>query len=408
MPRKIQAKRDRGTYRHRGKDKDGQDIWQIRVRLGYDPATKKYKQVAKAFHGPEREVKRELTKMLRELDTGNFVDPSKETVGDFLVRWLRDYAAHNVRPKTFELYEMLVRKHITPAIGAYLLQQLQPVHIQELYSQKLAAGLSSQTVRHFHTVLREAMGHALKWGLLGRNVAEAVSPPRVQRKNVSAWSMEEAARFLEATEKSRYHALFLLAIYGGLRRGELLGLKWEDVDFDAKLLFIKRQVVLVGGRVAVQEPKTAQSKRGLVLDDDLAAALKKHKVAQAKERLQAGPLWQDGGWIFPNGIGKPLEPQNLINRHFKPLAEKAGVPPIRFHDLRHTCATSLLQIGVSAKEVAEQLGHSTTRMTLDTYSHVLASMKREAARRMGEAMRAARDKVKQEGENSPQNSPQNL
>ncbi|MDA8144686.1 MAG: site-specific integrase, partial [Thermaerobacter sp.] len=250
------ARRARGSIRPQG-----EHTWRVEVRRGRDPVTGKLLRTSVTVEGSRRDAERELTRILRELDTGAFVDPARETFGEFLERWLRDYAAHNVRSKTLELYGILVRRHVAPALGSLPLPKVAPAKIQEFYSRKLEEGLSAQTVRHMHTVIRESLGHAVKWGLLARNPAEAVMPPRVRRRELTVWSLPEARRFLAAAESSPHYPVFLLAIFCGLRRGEVLGLKWSDIDWDAGLLMVRRQLALVGGRPTVQELKTAKSRR---------------------------------------------------------------------------------------------------------------------------------------------------
>ena len=266
------------------------------------------------------------------------------------------------------------------------MDRLTPAQIQAFYSAKLKT-LSSQTVRHFHTVLREALRHAVMWEMLRRNPADRVSPPRIVReKEAISLTGEQVSAFLDAAKGDRFYAAFVLAIYLGLRRGELLGLQWDDLDFEAGTLKVRRQVAMVGGRVVVQEPKTPGSRRVLVLDAGLLKVLAQWKSDQtewARSLAAPGKPVPRVRWLFPALTGGPMSPQNFVRRHFLPLAAKAGLPEgIRLHDLRHTFATLAALGGVPMHVTARQLGHSTTRMTAEVYSHVLPEMQREVVRRV--------------------------
>lgn len=225
----------KGHLVHRGKDPK---TWSLVIELGRDPQTGKRRQKWISFKGTKREAQAALTDLLKELNEGTFVEPSKETVGQYLDRWLRDYAKPSLRQTTYESYESVIRVHVTPAIGHIPLAKLKPVHLQQLYAARLAdgradgrpGGLSATTVRYIHAVIKEALKHAVKWGLLARNVADAVDPPRISRREQQAWSPEEAQRFLAAVREDRLYPLYLMAITTGMRRGELLGLRWQDVD----------------------------------------------------------------------------------------------------------------------------------------------------------------------------------
>jgi len=226
------------------------------------------------------------------------------------------------------------------------------------------------------------LGHAVKWGLLAVNPAEKVVPPKVRRGEVRTWSAEEVRRFLEAAREDRHFALFLTAVYTGMRRGELFGLKWADIDLEARRLAVRRSVVVSKGRLLVQEPKTASAVRVLAIPAVVADALQEHRARQDDEKAFLGDEYRDEGWVFANLRGGPLDPANVTQRHFRAVVRKAGVTPVRFHDLRHTHATLLLRQGENPKVVAERLGHTTIAMTLNTYSHVLPDLQERAVERL--------------------------
>jgi integrase len=334
----------------------------------------------KTLYGKTRgEVSEKLTKAMADRDGGLVFDADNQKLGDYLDRWLNDSVRGSVRPVTFEGYARLVRVHMVPALGRVKLRALSPAHLQSFYRAKLDAGLSPRTVQYLHVVLHRALKQALRWGLVPRNVSEAVDPPRVRRKEIKPLSPAQARTLLETARGDRLEALYVLAVHCGLRQGELLGLKWEDVDLDRGTLQVRR--TLSGG--AFTTPKTAKSRRSVRLTDSALEALRKHLERQLGEIDSAGPLWQENGLMFATTRGTPLNRHNLGSRSFKPLLERAGLPrSTRFHDLRHTCATLLLIKGVHPKIVQELLGHSNVGITLDTYSHVLPGMGDGAANAM--------------------------
>lgn len=372
--------------------KDGR--WCAAVTVGRDAKGRLKRRYL--YGATRREVQQALTKLLGERQRGALVDPSRETVEAFLERWLRDYAAHNVRPATYQCYRYSA-KRIVRILGQVRLSALRPAMIQEFYSQELAE-VSSQTVRHSHTVLHEALGHAVRWGLLMANPVDAVAAPRVQRGPVTAWTAEQAARFLEAAKEDRFHVAYVLSMYLGLGRGEVLGLKWSDLDLERGAMAVRRQVCMVGGKVSVEPTKTKGRQRPLELDAELVAALKKHRAAQNEERLRLGAAWQDEDWVFPSQQGGPMDPQRFYRLHFKAAVERAGLTlpgRLGYHAaMRHTFASLSLQAGVPVNTVSAGLGHTTSRMTLDTYSHLMPGMQREATRRIREALAGADRKPK--------------
>ena len=282
-----------------------------------------------------------------------------------------------------------MRQHIVPALGRLKLKNLSPAHVQGFYRSKLDAGLKPSTVRYIHAVLHRALKQAVRWGLVPRNVTEAVNIPRLVREEVNALSPEEARRFLAAAQRDRLKALYVLAIHCGPRRGELLGLRWSDVDLDAGTLRINRQLQRMRDRsgLVFSEPKNQKARRTIRLTNASLEALKRHRKRQAEEKLRMGTLYQDQDLIFATTVGTPLEPSNIDTRSFKPLLAKAGLRSIRFHDLRHTCATLMLSQGVNPKIAQERLGHSTIAQTMDTYSHVLPGMQDHAATALETALK---------------------
>jgi integrase len=341
----------------------------------------------KALYGKTRaEVAEKLTKAMADRNGGLTFDAKNQTVGEYLTRWLRDSVKGSVKSITFENHERLVRVHITPALGRVKLKALSPAHLQAFYRDHLDAGLSPRTVRYLHALLHRSLKQALRWNLVPHNVAKAVDPPKVPRKDMRVLSPEQARAILEAARGDRLEALYVLAVHCGLRQGELLALRWEDVDLEAETLRVSRTLSRTKGGPTFTAPKTAKSRRTVRLTSKAVEALKRHSERQAEEIVRMDTLYRDQGLVFASEVGTPMNRHNLNYRSFKPLLERAGLPNMRFHDLRHTCATLLLSRGVHPKFVQKLLGHATIAITLDTYSHVLPGMGDQTAAAMEDAL----------------------
>lgn len=354
--------------------------WCAQVTVGYDPATGNPKR--RTVYGRTRlEVAEKLARLLAEKQQGLLGNPTKETLEQYLHRWLETVQRPRARPNTLAQYETLIRRHIVPTLGRLRVDRVTPAHLQQLYSDKLAAALSPSTVRTIHAILHKALGQAVKWGLLPRNPADAVERPRVPRHEFTPLTPAQVQAFLQEARGDRLYALYVLAVTTGMRLGELLGLTWPDVDLDAGEVRVRRQLVWVRNvEPTLAEPKTDAGRRTISLPPLAVEALHEHRRRQLEERLLAGPAWQDR-WhlVFTTPLGTPINPSNLRNRSFRPLLEKAGLPRVRFHDLRHSVASFLLAAGTNVKAVQELLGHITSRVTLDTYAHTLPGMRQQVA-----------------------------
>lgn len=357
----------------------GEGTWLVRVYRGRaDNGTRRY--LNRTVHGTKKQAQRLLTKLLREHDTGELVEPTRETVGKYLDRWLRDAAKPRVQPRTLHDYRGLVRRYIRPALGDLRLHQLTPMQIQALYAEMQERGLSPRTVRYAHAVLRSALGQAVKWRLLPNNPATAVELPKRERREMKALDPKQAGRFLEAAKEDRFAALWSLLVTTGLRPGEAFALRWKDLDGD-RVRVSRALVKRAGLETTFAAPKTDRSRRSVTLPASTVAALRTHRAKQAEEKL-AATEYTDLDLIFATQTGGPLSLPNLTRRHFKPLLEAAGLPPMRLYDLRHTAATLLLAAGEHPKIVSERLGHATITLTLDTYSHVLPDMQAASAEKL--------------------------
>jgi integrase len=331
----------------------------------------------------QQEAIKAVRKANQDKDQGLLLPGEDQTLGTFLTTWLQDTVKNKVRPRTYERYRELIELHVVPMLGKIQLQKVSPQHLQKLYNQKLEEGYAPQTVKHIHRVLHRALGDAMRWQLIVRNVCDAVDPPRVPKKEMQALTGEQAQQFLEAAAGDPLEALYVLALTTGMRQGELLGLKWADVDLALGTVQVRRTITrLTKKGFTVSEPKTAKSRRKIHLTRLAIEALKRHRIRQNEAKLAAGSAWDEQGWVFCNTIGKPIEVGNMIRRSFRLILTKAGLPIIRFHDLRHSAASLLLSLGVHAKIVQELLGHSQISLTLDTYSHVLPSLQEDAVNRL--------------------------
>ena len=309
---------------------------------------------------------------------GALIASPDQTLGDFLRDWLHHAARQTLRERSFDRYNDMIELHILPLLGKVKLQKLTPQHLQRFYSQK-SEQLAPATVRVIHAVLHRALSDALRWELVSRNVCDVVKAPRVPKKEMHALTFEQARHLLKTAQGDPLEALYVLALTTGMRQGELLGLKWEDVDMQHGKVTIKRALSRFRHQgLKVTEPKTEKSRRTIPLIPLALEALRQHRVRQQERRRAAGPRWKDQGWIFCNTQGGPLYADHVVEHSFRPLLERAGLPRIRFHDLRHSTASLLLALDVHPKFVQELLGHSTISMTLDTYSHVLPSMLEDA------------------------------
>lgn len=365
------------------KRKDG--IWVAQATVGVDPATGKTKR--KSFYGKTRkEAVDKMQKVLQAVNSGGYVEPSTVTLGEWMDRWLTEYKKPVLAPSTYESYHTLTRVHIKPALGSVPLAKLQANMLQGFYNEKLESGrhdgkggLSSRAVRYLHTIVRQALQQAVKENLITRNVADATSPPSVKNKQMRPLAETELLTFLDTAKDDRLFAAYLLAATTGLRRGEILGLCWDSVDLDGSSVTVRRQMVAFKGRPKLEETtKSKSGRRSVALTDDAVRELKAHRKRQAQEKLLLGEAYQDSGLVFCKEDGTPLDP-NEFTRRFQRLLEKAGLPKVRLHDMRHTHASLLLARGVHPKVVQERLGHSSITMTLDLYSHLAPGLQEAAA-----------------------------
>jgi len=334
----------------------------------------------KSYFGKSRTaVAAKLTAALKGLGDGLPIVGERLTVGQYLTEWL-EVVRPSLRPESYRRYADLCRIHIIPEVGRTPLARLTPAQLQRLYASRLEVGLSGTSVQLLHGVLHKALRQAMRWGLVARNVADLVSPPRRSTPEMRVLTPEEANHLLEAATGERLEGLYVLAVTCGLRLGELQALRWACLDLDrGRLRITATYQGTIDGKPIFAEPKTARSRREVHLSALAVAALRRHRRAQLEERMRAANLWEDHDLVFSTSTGRPLDGNNFRARAFGRLLVKAGLAPMRFHSLRHTAATLLLAEGLNVKVVSEMLGHADITTTLRTYSHVLPGMGQAAA-----------------------------
>lgn len=339
--------------------------WRGAVTLGHDEHGK---QIRRSYTGKtQSEVKAKLQAALREHHEGTLVQRTPTTVAEFMQEWLR-HKERTVRQKTHLEYRQVVKLHITSHIGGVKLMKVTPLTIEQLLSHLSEQGASPQLLKRVYELLRQAFYQAVNWGLLGSNPAQKVKPPRVEARTLTVWSGNDARTFLEAIRTHRLYPMFYLALTTGMRRGELLGLHWEDVDLEGQELLVRYSLVQCGHEVHLNAPKTRTSFRRITLSPDTVSVLREYRKNQAADQKL----------VFPSTHGTYMLPSNVV-KIFGKLIQQAGVPRIRLHDLRHTSASLLIASKVPVKVVSERLGHTDASLTLKVYTHVYEEQRREAA-----------------------------
>jgi integrase len=381
--------------------KRSKDSWTVILNLGRDPTTGKRRQQWVTVQGGKRVAEKKLAELLHQLDTGDYIKPDKVTLGSFLARWLQDYAWPNLSAETAQAYEIMARSHLIPALGNIQLQQLTPARLQAYYTEKLTSGrrdgnggLSPRTVRHHHRLLHVALGSAVKLQLVQRNVADSVDAPKFRPKEMQTFDEEGMLSFLESVRDTEYHSVFYTALFTGMRRSELLALRWSDVDLDFGVISINRSLHHLADKSFVfQPPKTVKSRRQVPLSPSTSIVLRKHRDDQRSERLLMGHPATENDLVFCHVDRSPLLPHS-VSQAWRRLAKQAGFPDIRLHDARHTHATLMLEQGVNWKIISERLGPGSVAMTLDLYAHASPGLQQAAAQgfdRVFDRVRAANE-----------------
>ena len=349
--------------------------WVGSVHIGWIDGKRVRKHV---FATTRAEVVMKMKPLIKARDERRPVPDQRLKLGPFLWQWLEEVAKPTIRTSTYSSYKSIVEQHLVPGLGRNTVAKLSPADVQAFLNQKSASGLSPRRVQYIHAVLRRALVTGEKWGHVSRNVAKLADPPRVTRKEIRPLTPEQAGVLIESSADDRLHAIYVTALGTGLRQGELLGLRWDDLDLDAKRLTVRHTLARVGGELVLLEPKTERSRRTIALPWVVVSALRGHSTRQKMDRLLAGSRWVDSGHVFTTTNGTPLDAAT-VTRAFQRALAHAGLPHCRFHDLRHAAATFLLAQGFTLEDVKNLLGHSSIVLTSNTYGHVLEQRQREVA-----------------------------
>ncbi|GHG38916.1 site-specific integrase [Deinococcus indicus] len=401
------SKRANGEGTISARRKDGKVVgWKGSVVVGYEGDKMERRWVSGKT---KADVQQKMAELRTALHTGMLADSEGLTVTQYMARWLDAKERDGVKPNTLRSYRDTDRLHISPHLGRVKLDKLRPLDVERMMNALRKEGKSAQVLAYALRVLKMALRQAVRWQMVPRNVADAVTAPKVPRSEMQVWDAGQVAAFLDASQGNRLHAAFYLALMTGMRRGELLGLQWADIDWERSRLTVRHNLVEIrlesAGRVMkervdrktgkvipahvtlsqikteLQTPKTAGSRRTIVLSPGTMSKLKEHQQQQAQERQAAKEAWQgpaEGGFVFASEIGTAIDPRNM-NRWHAEIMKAAGVPQIRFHDMRHTAASLMIRQGIPPKTVSERLGHADVGFTLRTYTHLYDDQRQEAA-----------------------------
>lgn len=384
----TRAAQGTGTIRKKTVTRNGAEYtyWEARYTAGRDPGTGK--QIQRSITGKtQKEVAQKLKAATAAIDAGTYHEPSKITVGEWLDTWAETYLG-GVKPFTVLNYTQHIKNHLKPALGAVKLEALKPPAVQNFYNDLAkpkgeTPGLSAKTIKNIHGVLHKALEQAVKVGYLRFNPTDACELPRIERKEIKPLDSEAISRFMGAIQGHRFEAVYLTILFTGMRRGEACGLKWDCVDLDKGTIRIDKQLQHIPGQPGEFHLVSTKNGKGrtIAAAESVVKLLRQHRAQQNRARLAAGPLWQDGGYVFCDDTGKHLSPHTVYH-NFKRIAASIGLPDARLHDLRHSYAVASIRAGDDIKTVQGNLGHHTAAFTLDVYGHVTEEMKQASAERM--------------------------
>lgn len=359
--------------------------WQFTVELSKDPITGKRKQKSKGGFKTKKDCQIAMSEMMIEIEKGEYFETSNMTLRDYLLQWSEDYAKVNVAPKTYERYFDIINKYIIPKLGAVEINNLKPLHIQSFYNYCIKdLKLSSTTVRQFHAILHKSLNQAVKWQLINVNITDAIDKPRKAKISFNTLNEQQVEILLSRLKGMTLFLPVMLALTTGMRRGELCGLKWENIDLNDGIIYVKNQLQKINGELQDTSLKTDGSKRKIIFLKSTLSILKEYRKIQLENKLK-NPEYYNKNYVICKSDGQPYDP-SYITKNFVRIIHKISIelniPKVRLHDLRHTHATLLLKAGVNPKVVSERLGHSSVSMTLNTYSHVLPEMQQDAANKL--------------------------
>lgn len=369
----------RGHIKQRGK------TWNVIIELPRDVVTNKRKQKWYTVKGNKKEAEKFLTEKLRELDTGVLIDTKKMKFAEYLDYWIKEACENKLSITTLDGYKQNIEKHIKPYLGNLELEKITPLHLQNFYTDRLKngrlngkGGLSNKTVVTLHRIIHRALEQAVKWQLTIRNVADSVELPKPKKYKASFLNEKQTNILIEKAKKTDIYIPILIAIYTGMRRGEVLGLTWSNVNFDKGYILVDKALYSTSKGLEISSPKTEKSIRKIAIPKTLIKELKSYQIKQMKNRLKLGTLYQENNMVCCNNDGTFINPKSF-SRKFHSLLTTNNLPLVRFHDLRHSHASLLVKLGVQPKVISERLGHSNISITMDLYSHVYEETDKEVA-----------------------------
>lgn len=373
----------KGGEKMRGHIKKRGNKYSFIVDIGRDPVTKKRRQKRVSGFTSQKKAREAMTEMITELNKGVYVEPTSDSFEKYINSWL-DHKEKRVTYGTYSHYKSYAVNHIIPAIGHIKVQDLRPMHLQDFYDALIGQGqLSKRSIHHIHRIIANCLNMAVKMGEMQTNIATVVEPVRVPKTEQKYWDVDDAEVFIEAARGHIHFIAFYLAIFTGMRQGEILGLKWDSVDFDSKTIYVQRSIKRVDGGGKLDELKSVSSYRSISISNRLIHELKEHRTKQNKHRLMIGKDYDNQGFVVATKTGTFVLSSN-ISRAFRLIRDKLDIKQIRFHDLRHTHASLLFKQKEHPKVVQERLGHSSIEITMDTYSHMMPNMQEAAAQKLDE------------------------
>lgn len=361
--------------------------WSFTIDIGRDENGKRKQKIKSGFN-TKKEAERACAEMIVQIENGQYNEPTEMTMKDFFHYWLENHYKYKVAPSTYEPLTTRVQNKIIPLIGRIKLKELKPYHVEKFHNDLFNQGLGEQSVATLHSIVSRALTYAVKQEMIIKNPCSIVGKPRIPNKDYTVWDIKDCHLFLSYTRENEpyQHIAYFLAIYTGMRRSELLGLTWNNVDFTKNKIYVNQTLYYKNKQdFTFAEPKTKKSKRAIAIDETIITELKAHRKRINQDRLLYGPDYKEHDLVCCNYEGLPLIPNDLGD-HFRKMLTKVDVPKIRFHDLRHTHATILLRIGENPKVIQERLGHASIQITLDTYSHVLPDMQENTMSAFSKAM----------------------
>lgn len=350
--------------------------YSIVIDIGNDPQTGKRQQKRFSGYKSKKIAENAIATIIHQLEQGTFILPTSTTLREFLEYWLNQRKT-KLSPTTVNSYEVVINNHLIPSLGNIKLTDLRPLTINEYYNTKLET-LSGRTVLHHHRMLRKALQDAVNWQVIKNNPCDSVESPKAKKYRADVYDKEDIKKLITALSGHELEAHVSLALFLGLRRGELLALKWSDINYKDSTITIQSNLVVANSNLVLKEPKTEDSMRTIVLTHEILEILRKYKISQKEQKLRFGKHYKDDDFIFTKEDGELINPGSFSHT-FSDFLKKSNLRHIRLHDLRHTNATLMLMSNIPAKVASARLGHSNVSTTLDIYSHVLKDMEKEVS-----------------------------